>query len=260
VALGAQELDFQRTFPHLAEAPIAEAVIHWQARAQGTWDHDELARYLAELLPDYPEQKEQHQVLFEVDANLDQDAELTATRHGGWRGFRHLTPNKLNIAQFNRDGFVFSRLRPYQNWEYFEREARRLWQIFLDRAAPSEVSRLGVRFINRIPLAADRDLEDYLVDPPNRPLALPIDGFLYQSTLNVPNQHLGVNIVKTVQRSDGITSEAGLILDIDVFTRRPLPCDEGTMDDVLPKMRWLKNAVFFSLIKPEAIESFKVTK
>jgi uncharacterized protein (TIGR04255 family) len=257
VVHGAGELDFDRNFPHLAAAPIVEAVIHWHARAQQNWDHDELARELAARLPDYPEQKEQHQVLFEVDANLDEDAKPTATRHGGWRGFRHLTPDKRNIAQFNRDGFVFSRLRPYQSWEDFEREARRLWGIFLDLAAPSEISRLGVRFINPIPIGAGKDLGDYLVDPPSQPLSLPIDGFLYQSTFNVPGHDLGVNIVKTAQGSDGTGSEAGLILDMDVFTKRPLSCDEATMDDVLSKMRGLKNAVFFSLVKPEAIETFR---
>jgi uncharacterized protein (TIGR04255 family) len=257
VVHGAGELDFDRKFPHLAAAPIVEAVIHWHARAQQKWDHDELSRELAGRLPDYPEQKEQHQVLFEVDASLDDDAKPTATRHGGWLGFRHLSPDKLNIAQFNRDGFVFSRLRPYQDWETFEREARRLWRIFLGLAAPSEISRLGVRFINRIPIGANNDLGEYLVDPPSRPLNLPIDGFLYQSTLNVPSHHLSVNIVKTVQGLSLATEEAGLILDIDVFTKRPVSCDEAAMDDVLPKMRWLKNAVFFSLIKPEAIETFR---
>jgi len=257
VVHSAAKLAFHGEFPHLAAAPIVEAVIHWQARAQRTWDKNELSRTLTELLPDYAEQKEQHQLLFEVDANLDEDAEPTATRHGGWRGFRHLTPDKLNIAQFNRDGFVFSRLRPYQNWENFEAEARRLWRIFLDLAAPSEIGRLGVRFINRIPIGAGKDLEDYLIDPPSRPLDLPIDGFLYQSTLDVPNHDLGVNIVKTLQGTDTVASEAGLILDIDVFTRRPLSCDDGTMVDVLTKMRWLKNAVFFSLIKPEAIQTLK---
>jgi uncharacterized protein (TIGR04255 family) len=254
------ELDFHGDFPHLAAAPIVEAVIHWQARGQRTWDQNELSQNLAELLPDYPEQKEQYQVLFEVDANLEEDAEPTATRHGGWRGLRLLTPDKLNIAQFNRDGFVFSRLRPYQNWEDFEGEARRLWKLFLQLAAPSEIGRLGIRFINRIALGAGKDVEDYLNDPPNRPLGLPIDGFLYQSTLNVPNHPLGVNIVKTVQRSDAAGAESGLILDIDVFTKRPLSCSESSMNDVLPRMRWLKNAVFFSLIKSNAIETFKESK
>ena len=249
-------LDFRQEFPHLAAAPIVEAVIHWRACAQNDWQREELRQELARRLPDYPEQKEQHEIQLELDAQLDKDAEPTATRHGGWSGFRHLTPDKLNIAQFKREGFVFSRLRPYQNWEVLENEARRLWQIFVELAAPSEVSRLGVRFINRIALGAEQDLGEYLVDPPSRPLGLPLRGFLYQSTLDVPDHNLRVNIVKTLQGTDsGGSGQAGLILDIDVFTSRPVMCDEAAMNDVLPKMRRLKNAVFFALITPQTIET-----
>jgi hypothetical protein len=41
-------------FPHLPRAPIAEAVIHWAARAGKELDRQALQQQLAERLPDYP--------------------------------------------------------------------------------------------------------------------------------------------------------------------------------------------------------------
>ena len=57
-------------------------------------------------------------------------------------------PTSCYVAQFTRNGFVFSRLKPYEGWETFEAEAKRLWCIYRELAEPSEVQRLGVRFIN----------------------------------------------------------------------------------------------------------------
>ena len=185
---GAPALDFAREFPHLTAAPIAEAVIHWCARAEREWSQDQIQAELVQRLPDYPNQKPLSEVGLLMEANLAEEGEPpSARRWGGWEGFRHTTADELNVAQFKRNGFVFSRLRPYQDWEAFEREARRLWNVFLELAKPSQVSRLGVRFINRIPIAANKELGDYLVEPPTRPLGLPLKKFCTRVRFPCPN-------------------------------------------------------------------------
>jgi uncharacterized protein (TIGR04255 family) len=51
--------------------------------------------------------------------------------------------------------------------------------------------------------------------------------------------------------------EAGLVIDIDVFTKQVLACDDLVLDEYLPRMRWLKNKVFFDLLTSDAIEGFR---
>jgi uncharacterized protein (TIGR04255 family) len=133
-----------------------------------------------------------------------------------------------------------------------------LWRVFVELAGPSQIQRLGVRLINRIAISALDKLGDYLREPPTCPLSLPLKDFLYQSTFDVPKYDLGVKVVKTVQSSgpDG-NSTSSLIVDTDVFTKRPMPCEEECLDDRLPKMRWLKNAVFFNLLREDTIASFQ---
>jgi len=58
-------------------------------------------------------------------------------------------------------------------------------------------------------------------------------------------------------RSHWNPKEPGRIVDIDVFAKKPLPCDDSAIDELLPKMRWLKNMVFFELLAPKSIEGFE---
>ena len=99
------QLDFTEAFPHLPDAPIAEAVIHWRARSEKPAQPDELREQLAEQLPQYP--KCQNQQELQLEAQFSADGSSTQTRRDSWRGFRFTSSDRLHIAQFNRDGLVF---------------------------------------------------------------------------------------------------------------------------------------------------------
>ncbi|MCH7551913.1 DNA topoisomerase 4 subunit A [Patescibacteria group bacterium] len=68
----------------------------------------------------------------------------------GCIGLKLHSNDNLHIVQFNKGAFIFSRLKPYANWEQFSQEALRLWAIYCELLKPSEVRRIGLRFINRI--------------------------------------------------------------------------------------------------------------
>lgn len=249
------DIDWAKRYPRLSAAPIVEAVIHWRARAERPWNPEEIRAELARRLPEYSNVEPQHEILLALEASLGGPAaSSTSSQKVGWHGFRLTTADGLHIAQFLRDGLTFSRLRPYENWEKFEAEARRLWRLFAELAAPSQIQRMGVRFINVVPVQSIDSLGDYLRDPPTRPLNLPLQNFLYQSTFDTPGHELGINVVKTRQTAEGSgNASPELIVDIDVFTRRPMACDDEHIDNRLAKMRSLKNAVFFNLLTEAAI-------
>ena len=235
---GCRELSFHRdldeTFPHLAKAPIAEAVIQWQAWNSGTLVPEELGRQLAEQLPDFPDCQAE---------NVGQDI---------WRGFRGMSADKLRVFQFSGGGVVFRRLKPYATWEPFAADAMRLWQVFLAIAQPVEIERLAVRFTNRIAPIATSDLTTYLKQVPTTldGLGLPISSFFWHSSHPVPGHPFHVNVMQAIQPSKGPQgNEPGLVLDIDVSSTQPFPPTAELVDNHLAKMRWLKNKVFFSLLK-----------
>lgn len=254
------KIDLQETFPWLARAPIVEAVIELRARAQIEWDESAVREQLAPKLPDYPAPHSQHVFLHQLKVEPGKSAQA-AIHDVGWRGLRFESRDKLHIVQFNRDGFVFSRLEPYQDWAQFRREALRLWSVYFELAQPAEIQRLGIRFINRIMPVEITRLADYLTQPPRHPnnLALPISGYLQQDTFDVPGHPYAINMIQTIQPppTPAGNESFSLILDIDAFVTQPFEPVGSLVEQRLAEMRWLKNKAFFGILTEGALETFR---
>ena len=252
-------IDPAEEFPHLDRAPIVEAVIHWRARSEKSLGREDLLEQLKAKLPDYPNVQSQQEVQLEAQIGPQGAAQAQRAR---WHGFRFESTDRRYIAQFTRNGFVFSRVTPYEDWDHFVAEAKRLWQIHLDLAEPSEIERLGVRFINRIVPVDLGKLDEILTLPPQSPggLALPIGEFLHRSLFDVPTHAYRVHVIQTSQPPAPPENSPGLIIDIDVSTTTTTELDDAAIDERLVEMRWLKNKTFYALLKDETIERFKETK
>jgi uncharacterized protein (TIGR04255 family) len=249
------EINLGETFAHMPNAPIVEAVIHWQARPEQIPEPEKLLAELEEKLPGYPNPQRQHE--FGVETHIGPDGP-TIQQHQTWHGFRFESEDKYHVAQFTRNGFVFSRLKPYESWSPFQTEAMRLWAIYCELMSPPEISRLGVRFINQIAPASVAGLKDWLTMPPCCPenMPMPLKQFMHQNLFGVPNHPYNLNVIQAIQPPDG-TSESehhSLILDFDVFTTHPLKIEDVT--DRLQEMRWIKNKAFFTFLKSDAQRHF----
>ena len=260
---GAAEFQFDpnEEFPHLAKAPIVEAVIHWMAKPANPLVAEEFRKKLVERLKgSYP--KIQPMTRMSLLAHVEGDELSTQQRHA-WFGYRLETEDGRYIAQFNRDGLVFSRLEPYEDWDRFLAEGKRLWAAFCDLNAISEVERLAVRFINRIALRKLGDVTKILKHPPESldRLGMPRLGFFFASKHEVPKLPFHIEVIETVQPpTPPQTTDFGLILDVDVYTVRGFACDDAVLDDSLTKMHGLKNKAFFGLLTKKAIRMLMEAK
>ena len=256
------KIDVTERFPRLAHAPIAEAVIEMRARAEVPWEESAVRSRLVPLLPGYPQVESQREFEHELQVGPGQEPVQTHRDLGwGWKGLRFESADHVYIVQFNRDGFVFSRLRPYDHWEQFHREAIRLWILHRDIARPSGIQRLGLRFINRIELPLDGPrTDDYLHMPAEVLKGVPLSraGFFHRDVLGVPGYPYVVTIVRTVQPIQAAGSKGfALLLDIDVFSTEPFDLRDDLLTQRLAEMRWLKNKAFFGSITEQALESFR---
>jgi uncharacterized protein (TIGR04255 family) len=251
-------IDLTESFPHLARAPIVEAVIEIRARAEGSWEEEAVMHQLKTKLPDYPVAASQSEFRQEIRFDPGQPPEAT-THDLGWKGLRFQSADNRHIAQFKRDGFVFSRLPPYENWEQLYSEAMRLWLLHVGLSRPREAQRIGLRFIDRIVLPPqDMLFESYIHSTP--PLIQGVDlllaGFFHQETLGVPGHPYAVNVARTIQPEPS-TQGMAIILDIDVFTTQVCELKQEILKQRFLEMRWLKNKVFFGSITPKALEMFQ---
>lgn len=243
-------------FPQLAHAPIVEAVIHWRGRCQPGIAEGALRDHLQAALPDYPASRRLQQLHGKLDLGPDAVAHPPTAQ---WLGLRLDSRDGRYIAQFTRDGFVFSRLAPYENWSRFAGEALRLWRVHAEALGVREIERLGVRFINRIAPAAPFDLAGVLRMPPAAPqaLSLPIEDFLHRDTFCVPHTPYRVSIIQASQPPTPADGRPGLIVDVDAFAAGAMDVEEATIREHLENLRWLKNKAFYALLTDEAVERFQ---
>ncbi len=251
------KIDLEEDFPHLQAAPIVEAVIDIRARPDRSWEEESVRSEAEAKLPGYVFLDSQRAIERELRVEAGRPPEQTL-RDLGWKGLRFKSADERHICQFNRDGFVFSWLRPYESWARLQSEGLRLWEIYSAVARPTQAQRLGLRFINRIVLPPqDLRFEDYIqpAAQPPKLLDVPFHGFLHHDTLAVPGHPYAINVVRTIQTAPD--QPLGIILDIDVFTLKAFEAQPGVLHAHLSAMRWLKNKVFFGSITSKALERFE---
>lgn len=252
-------INTEELFQTLAHAPIVEAVIDIRSRSAETLTEDLVRERVDPKIHDFAfldSLKEFHHE-FKLEGG---NAPSQTLQHLGWKGVRYRSKDEKYITQFNRDGFVISRLEPYENWLNLFSEAMRLWVIYRELARPLELSRLGLRYINRIRLPpGDLEFEQYLTPPPLPPrgLDLPYSEFIHRETLAVVGHPYGINLIKTLQPPTDIANEGfGLIVDIDVFTIDLANLAVECVPHRLAEMRWLKNKAFFGSVTDKSFNLF----
>jgi len=243
-------IDLTETFPHLSKAPIVEAVIAISVVPSVTWDETSLQSELKQRLPDFPKVETLRQARYQIPVGKQNNPTV---EDFGCVGFKVHSIDNLHIAQFTKEAFVFSRLKPYEDWEQLSGEALRLWVIYCELLKPEKVMRIGLRFINRIAIKQEKiELADYYKYPPAplKELDWTLTGYLHHDVIQVPETPYRVNLIKTVQNVPG---EIGLILDIDVFMQNPFEYNELHIKECLEEMRWVKNKIFFSSLTDKTL-------
>ena len=158
------------------------------------------------------------------------------------------------------DTFDFSVAQPYDAWEPFRNEARRLWDIYKEVSGVNEISRVAVRYVNRIdvPTSVSVDLNDYLhiypEIPDDMPSGLTTTSFFMQVQLWQPDLECMLVINEAPARSPE-ENIASIRLDLDLFEER-YDDPRQTRNDAevwryLDELRNRKNDVFEACITEE---------
>lgn len=177
-------------------------------------------------------------------------------------GFRYRSADGKYVCQARVDGFTMSRLAPYENWETFQPEAQRLWTMYRAIANPAKVTRVAVRYINRIevPLPV-KDFSEYFRTFPEVSSDLPqgLAGFFMQLRMDL-NEAKSFAIVNQTILEDvkpGRDDIAPFLLDIDIFRTVELPTEDDEIWRLMDKLAEEKNQVFEASITNKTRELFK---
>lgn len=240
-------------FPHLTHAPIVEALIFFQADVSAAWQPEALRAKLAPLWPDHTEVQEMRAVKMEVRFEQGQEPKQEVTLPG-IEGLMFRSKTQSTVYQIRRDGFIASWLKPYPEWETFERDAVACWERYADVVGRPALHNMFVRFINRLEFpAADFSKDRYFTTHPSPPPSLDwrFLNFSQQAEYLVPGTNYAVQTV-LARAFDTAPESVAFILDIEVKLREPVVAKEHAFGEVLGEMRNLKNKAFFGLLTEDA--------
>jgi uncharacterized protein (TIGR04255 family) len=174
-----------------------------------------------------------------------------------WSGVKLSSSDRTDIALFRTHSFGCSRLAPYLGWEKFQPRAVRDWDILRKTVGPIELSRIGVRYINRIDVPVTPGtlirVNDYLNVWPGSPDDLGEFPTGYTMQILRP---LGIDDCGLVLNSGIVPSPligfASFLLDLDVYREKDLPRRDDKLWALIEQIRHHKNRIFESCVTDQA--------
>jgi len=240
---------------HLKKAPITEALIDLRVILPSDFDAQEFSKLSDQLSAKYPKKEPRKHI--RSSFGMREGKPFTGPiEDKGIDAYYYKSEDERNIVQFRSDGFTFNHLHPYTKWESVISEARNMWELYCSVAKPEQITRIAVRYINRLELPLPIEFERYLTAPPKIPDSLPqeLSGFL--TRILISEDAITANIVQSLGRSTK-TDHGVIILDIDVFEVQASGFAEDNVWSKFEQLRKFKNRIFFKSITEETVRLYK---
>lgn len=241
----------------LPRAPIVEAILDIRVELPREATIGRLEE-LGELIKtDYPTKRIRRR--WEGELKFEEGQMLARGESPEIDGFLFWSSDEKQVTQFRLDGFTFSRLKPYQTWEQMQREAKRLWEIYLNGLQPVQATRLALRYINIIAIPSKRvKLEEYFKELVRVPQELPqhFDQFHVRVVLHYPDEKTKAAITQATM-PPSTPDSTSLLFDIDVFTETRLEPKDLSIWENFACFRTVKNEIFKHSLTQKAIDLFK---
>jgi uncharacterized protein (TIGR04255 family) len=239
---------------HLQNAPIVEAVIDFRLFREPSVPPDTFANLASSIGQRYSQVDSIQS--FEARFGIESGKMVDPDQRRSDLGWRYQAGTE--VAQFRVDGFTFSKLEPYTTWGEVFGEAFRLWEVYLELAKPKQLSRIAVRYINRMRVTESRNISDFLEAPPTLPRPIPpvIKEFLTRVQVADESTSSAAVIVQALEPQFD-PNVMSLLLDIDAYheiNRAPSDLD---LPVLFQQLRKLKNEIFYASITEKSAEKYQ---
>lgn len=190
--------------------------------------------------------------------------EVKTDRKQKYFGTSFQTPDKARkswVLQYRQNGFTLSRLSPYEGWDQMRLMFDKTWIPFRSLAPEAKITRIGVRFINRLqfPDGESTELERYLRTMPELSGDLPtrrLSNFFMQLHLpHADDRVLAIMNMGTVPSEQ--ENNVNIILDIDVVRLTELPDINHNLWEIIDELHDIENSIFEGSITRHLRDTFK---
>ena len=240
----------------LKRPPIVEALVDLQASVPGD---PEMFKALADELKDeFPIKKQRRD--FEAKIEI-KDGKVVQQRvdDAAFGGIRVENVDQTIYVQFRPNGFTLNNLKVYMGGDQFIEKAMALWEMLVERAKPEIVSRVALRYTNRLelPLTQGDEFTRYLTSSPELPEGAPqqVSQFLSRIVGHDAQRQASAVVIQQLKEQQPGKSIV-VTVDVDVFRTGHFPVDSTALREVLGSLRMLKNETFFSLLTDETVSLY----
>ena len=206
----------------------------------------------------YPQHQRVENLKFAVQlpAGQTDTPTITSDREAG---HRRSSSDMTELLVLRRSAFVVSQLAPYPGWDEFFRRFVRDWKVWKSVIGFRTISRLGVRYINRIDIPVSGSVvehETFLNVYPKLPDILGLVGaYAVQAVLRIEDIGCKLTLNSAVVPAP-ILDHASFIIDQDIAKEVDLPQSDNDIYELLNEIRVRKNNVFEACISDRARELF----
>lgn len=245
-------------WPQFPNPPITEALLDIRCKLPPEVSLDNLATLHEAIRDRYPNKRTRMSWQARVEIRPPGEAQVVAPSSGKPDGYHFLSADGKRIVQARLDGFTFNRLKPYDRWETFRDEAKANWRVYTKVARPETVSRIALRYINRIEVPLPiKDFKEYILTTPEIAPSLPQGLANFLMRLEVPDPKSGSTGIITETMEPPNENSLPLILDIDVIREAQFDPKSEDLWVAFEQVRDFTNEIFFRSITDKAKELFR---
>ena len=243
----------QNDAPHFPNAPIVEAVIGIDLSEALS---DDSLQTLSELATGFEPEYPIREAIYV--GHLVAEFGKQPTQVDAQMGFYCKSADGRQVIHIRLDGFAFSRLTPYENWEHFSIEAKRTWAAYRSAIGMASLNRFNVRYINKLSLPKSAQLEDYLNVYPHIPNSFPqaLSGCFMQLGYPLRDPYQGLLTQRLFAAPSEDPDLITFILDHD-FSYATIGLSDSEMWEGVMKCRNIKNTFFLDALTSKMKESFE---
>ena len=243
--------------------PIEEAVCEFRFAPGPVWSITVPGLFYEKIKDVYPREPQQQNLIQaefkigQVPANSEIELKQSMTK------LLFLSTDAKKLVGVGTDILSIHSLRPYEGWGDFRGRIDESFLAYLEVAKPVGVTRIALRYINRIsvPVTQEIQIDEYFTIYPQLPDDAPsrLSGFLTRTE----SIYEDIPIKLAITFSDAVdpNQQPVFILDLEVsqdWAEKPLPLEEALSH--LYELKQRQGQVFENLITDRARELFNVVK
>ena len=215
--------------------PIVQAICELRFQPDQPWDWTIPGLLYAKIKSEFPQKREEYAVPVQ---GRPEPQEIAYSLGRSLAKMQFVRKDDSAMVQVGPHMLAVNLLRPYPRWNAFKEMIAQTFDVYREVAQPQGLQRIGLRYINRIEIPADRvRIEDYLEAIPVVPEELPQTFATWAQRVEIPMDDIsGVLILQSGSLREAGQSNVVFLLDLDMGTTNAevLPLDDA--------LTWIESA------------------